>query len=319
MAIIPSRENSGNGASFELTPAQEKVASGLDFESLKEYLRACAAEANVIDYDARTGEVSEPSRPTPKTSAERVPVTINGKTVTKIAEWRTSDGEAGRQLAINAAQAAGARELMTDSGQQQHQDEPDTFQGVIFDTVSSRYRDGKTGAFLSDADAKRLIAQSSVDGAELSRQADLEMKFRRGELTAAQYIAASGCVQQAIDAQIQDEWQQATEAALAEDGPLSDWPGSPDGKLLEQLSQRIQDLGLENAQNRVSALAEAWASLKAEMEQSEQATIDAEFEKEYSAAVTKEQQNFVLAKYFKGRTVHSMSPDEQAASGYWGR
>jgi hypothetical protein len=300
MAIIPPNSHAGSGASFELNAEQNKVASGLNFEELKEYLRACAAEANVIDYDARTGEVSAPSRPTPPTTAETVKFAINGKEVVRVAEWRTSDGEAGRQLAINAAQSAALREAM--GGQTQHQDEPDTFQGVIFDTVSSRYRDGKTGAFLSDADAKRLIQQSTVDGRELARQSELELRFKRGEITSEQYLRESGAVERVLEAREIQSWTEATEAAIAEGGPLEDWPGSSDGVLLERLGKKIEELGLENCQNRISALAEAWSALKEEIQAAEESKVMTEYEKELAACTSRQQIDEVQQRYFHNRT-----------------
>jgi hypothetical protein len=306
MSIIGNKEASGAGSPITLTPEQEAHIATLPFEEIKNYLRECAAEQNIIDLDSQGG-VSMPSRPTPLTSAERVEVNVNGQTHVKIAEWRTSDGDLGRKLAVDAAQKAAIAEAM--GATQQTPEERaaaaaaavSPFKNLVYDPIAKRYR-AQDGTFLSDAQAQQLVKESSVAGVELARQTELELKFKRGEITSDQYLRESGAVDRVLDQREVQSWSDATTEATAEGGPLEDWPGSPDGVLLERLGKKIEELGLENAQNKVSALAEAWSALRAEMEESEDAKAMSEYEKELAACTSREQIDEVQQRYFAGRT-----------------
>ena len=55
MSIIGNKEASGAGSPITLTPEQEAHVATLPFEEIKNYLRECAAEQNIIDLDSQGG------------------------------------------------------------------------------------------------------------------------------------------------------------------------------------------------------------------------------------------------------------------------
>ena len=105
-------------------------------------------------------------------------------------------------------------------------------------------------------------------------QSELELKFKRGEVTAAEYIKQSGIMESyladqgiSIDAmkgaiektqnsQYEESWAQATTEFLKH----SDWPGGD--RNLALISDKLIVLGLADAKDKVAALAQAWNSMK---------------------------------------------------------
>jgi hypothetical protein len=126
----------------------------------------------------------------------------------------------------------------------------------------------------------RFVARNGepVDdgGAEAARQTELELKFRRGELSIKEYLAESGAVgsyledagvsmedlratAQQRDAEIYaHDWQQATQTFLA--GPGGDWPGGEANKI--NLQNALVALDLMDAEDKVGALVTAFDYMK---------------------------------------------------------
>jgi hypothetical protein len=126
-------------------------------------------------------------------------------------------------------------------------------------------RDPITGQFISNPEPNP------------AEQYELEMKMKRGEITVQQYLNQSGELARAFDrlsrerlgldpnevrsANFQKSWASAaTEFLDSEAG--SDWPGGDANK--EILGLKLTELGLTDAEDKVAALATAYAHLKAE-------------------------------------------------------
>ena len=121
-----------------------------------------------------------------------------------------------------------------------------------------------TGAF----ETVRRRMQEAGDEAE--RQAELRLKFERGELSPADYLEQSGAldvalaergfdVERASNDQLEKSWAEATEEFL--NGPAgSDWPGGPQN--LKIIGSQIIAMGLQDAENKVAALSTAWEEMK---------------------------------------------------------
>jgi hypothetical protein len=126
----------------------------------------------------------------------------------------------------------------------------------------------------------RFVARNGepVDdgGAEAARQTELELKFRRGELSIKEYLAESGAVgsyledagvsmedlrasaQQRDAAIYEQDWQTATAAFLA--GPGAEWPGGNANKT--NLQNALVALDLMDADDKVGALVKAYEYMK---------------------------------------------------------
>ena len=242
-------------------------------------------------------------------------VGVGGKTYEFHGE---TDAEAQAKLNEFIAQTLGQKPV-TEQQTQIQQEQP---LELVYDPISRNYRDSK-GRFVSDDVARNIIEGHEQEANESYRELQLEQEIKtkllRGEISLTQAMDEAHIVEKAIDRREQQSWADATAAVLQEDGPLADWPGSPDGKLLDALGNKIQELGLDNASDRVAALAQAWEALKADAEAAQQETTDAEYQKELAQCTSRAEIDEVTRKYFAGRTKHGMDPNELAARGFWGQ
>jgi hypothetical protein len=137
------------------------------------------------------------------------------------------------------------------------------------------------------ADAAR---QQAAADAEVARRADVELKFKRGEITAAQYIEETGAMADylskqgiSIDAlkstvehnqsnQFEKSWEQATTEFL--NSPSGrDWPGGERNKYM--IGLQLAALGLTEAEDKVAALAQAYQVMKQSQLIFKDETVDA--------------------------------------------
>lgn len=130
------------------------------------------------------------------------------------------------------------------------------------------------------------IAQKAAEDAAAAK-ADLELKFKRGEISASDYIEQSGAVdeyltkkgipvdalkdvvEQRQNSKVEQSWADAT-AAFLQSPSGADWPGG--ARNLEVIGLKIQSLtfvdangqvrSLVDAPDKVAALAQAYASMK---------------------------------------------------------
>ena len=112
---------------------------------------------------------------------------------------------------------------------------------------------------------------------DVAARAELELQFRRGDITTADYIERSGAMadylakqgvpleslKEVIDlsqnAQETQSWADATEEFL--NGPVgSDWPGGD--KNLRLIGEKLIVLGLVDATDKIAALAQAYEAMK---------------------------------------------------------
>lgn len=106
---------------------------------------------------------------------------------------------------------------------------------------------------------------------ELLRKSELELKFKRGEIDTATYLAESGAIEQHLASQgidmdvlrkatVTPSWEKATTAFL--NSPAgSDWPGGEANKL--KMAQLIEENGLADAPDKTAAMAAVYGYMKA--------------------------------------------------------
>jgi len=141
-------------------------------------------------------------------------------------------------------------------------------------------------------------------GAEIARQSELELKFRRGEISVKEYIEQSGAVTEFLESQgvpldelrevaglrqahaFEQDWVAATETFLA--GPGGDWPGGNANKT--NLQNALVALGLMDADDKVGALVQAYEYMKQNnaLLPYEQANVSAAIQKELATASPQE-------------------------------
>jgi hypothetical protein len=141
-------------------------------------------------------------------------------------------------------------------------------------------------------------------GAEIARQSELELKFRRGEISVKEYIEQSGAVTEFLESQgvpldelrevaglrqahaFEQDWVAATETFLA--GPGGDWPGGNANKT--NLQNALVALGLMDADDKVGALVQAYEYMKQNnaLIPYEQANVSAAIQKELATASPQE-------------------------------
>lgn len=113
--------------------------------------------------------------------------------------------------------------------------------------------------------------------ADAAAKAELELKFKRGEISTADYLEQSGAyedflakkglsidalkatVEQTQTAQYEKSWQQATEEFLHSTAG-ADWPGGTRNR--EQLGMRLAAMNLTDAEDKVGALILAYNEMK---------------------------------------------------------
>ena len=122
------------------------------------------------------------------------------------------------------------------------------------------------------AEAERRAAEERA-----SNLADLELKFKRGEISTADYIEQSGAmdeflakkgvplsalkeaVDQTQNSQFEKSWAQATEEFLRSPAG-ADWPGG--NQNLQIIGMQIQSMNLLDAPDKVAALVRAYNAMK---------------------------------------------------------
>lgn len=224
-------------SAVELTPEQEQHISTLSMEEVKEYLKECAVDQGLVTRDVYSPDVLIPTeRPTPKRFARTV--TING--VKRYVEANSEDE-------LNKAEIELYRSLQADSNN-----------GTSAATEQSRDSNGR---FVSEEDAS----------AEVARRAELDLKFRRGELSVEQYLAENPAVLNEymkrnfnLDAQeiqgksFEKSWADATSEFLAQ----SDWPGGD--KNQRMMVEILEANNLQDSEDKVAALREVYDYMRKE-------------------------------------------------------
>lgn len=142
--------------------------------------------------------------------------------------------------------------------------------------VKDTYDASVTSSVVDPAVAAAAAKKAAEDAAVF--KADLELKFKRGEITTSDYLEQSGALKEYLEKQgvpldalresvnrTQDSaeaqsWEDATKEFL--NGPAGkDWPGGDNN--LEIIGLKLQSLNLVDAKDKVAALAQAYAAMKA--------------------------------------------------------
>ncbi|MFZ0977888.1 MAG: hypothetical protein WAN23_00680 [Candidatus Acidiferrales bacterium] len=270
-------------------------------------MRAAAIQVGVVKPDALNPtvlhEVPVSQVAQPRSFAKTL--VINGQK--HVVEATTEQGLVDAELAY-------MREIF---GQTAEHDEPakEVFTNVVYDPVSKRYR-GPDGLFLTDEQARQMLAQTQTDGVEAARQADLELKFKRGEISAAQYIEASGVIDTIANKRVEQSWAAATQEFLNSDFG-ADWAGGDAN--VERMGKMLKKMGLTESEDKVAALAAAYQAMQEEDAETDQQKVDADYAKELAACTSRAEIDEVTRRYFAGRTCNGMDPDTLASSGFWNR
>jgi hypothetical protein len=122
----------------------------------------------------------------------------------------------------------------------------------------------------ADAVKQQFTNRKSAEHIALEK-AEWERKLRIGQATAAEYLENTGAIdeylkrrgldiQQIANERYTQSWADASAAFLKD--PANDWPGGPENMRL--IGMKIQSLGLEETDDKVAALKQAYSALKEE-------------------------------------------------------
>lgn len=141
--------------------------------------------------------------------------------------------------------------------------------------IASAFRPNETTPTVDPAIAQKAAADAAA--AKAAADAELELRFKRGELSASQYLEQSGAVAEylakqgipveELRAQVEQSrgnkeiqsWEEATTVFKNTIG--ADWPGGERNR--EILGYKLAELGLTDASDKVAALGQAFAAMKA--------------------------------------------------------
>jgi hypothetical protein len=141
--------------------------------------------------------------------------------------------------------------------------------------IASAFRPNETTPTVDPAIAQKAAADAAA--AKAAANAELELKFKRGELSATEYLEQTGAVAEylakqgipveELRAQIEQSrgnkeiqsWEEATEVFKRTVG--ADWPGGNRNR--EILGYKLAELGLTDSSDKVAALGQAFAAMKA--------------------------------------------------------
>jgi hypothetical protein len=230
---------SANDSRIQLTPEQEKHISKIQPEEIKQYLRTIAESQGLIYRDAFDHNIiHEVENPT-------------------LAPTRFT-----RNVRIDA------REIAVEADSELELERK----------VGDMYRGAQAVREEEAATTTRQAAPTATESAEqIANRVELELAFKRGTITTQEYLERSGAVTEYLEKQgvpIEDlreavqeksstrfekSWANATQEFLnSREG--ADWPGGNEN--LEIIGQKLQQLGLTDAEDKVQALAQAYAAMK---------------------------------------------------------
>lgn len=126
------------------------------------------------------------------------------------------------------------------------------------------------------AEAAANVAAAKAEEAKAAARTELELQFKRGEITTAVYLEQSGAMDEYLvskglsiaalketvdrheSAKFEQSWEDATTEFLKGSG--STWPGGARNK--EMMGLQIAALGLSDAKDKVAAFSAAFAEMK---------------------------------------------------------
>ena len=225
------------------------IKDTLDPASLKQLILAEAERQATAAQDAATTQAA----------ADAAKAAADAKAAETPADFSRTETIGGREFAFTATSELELERMITQAykvayGVQPTQTVPDVVE-------------------VSDAD------KAAIAAAQAAEKAELELKFKRGDISASEYIEQSGAikeylekvgipldelrntVEQGRNKAFEQSWEQATEEFL-HSAAGADWPGGE--KNTELIGLKMAALGLVNADDKVAAMAQAYQALKAE-------------------------------------------------------
>jgi hypothetical protein len=232
-----------NDSPIKVTPEMEAaLAECFSAEDIKKVFRDAMLEQNLVEADPFDPSMLHPREEAAPATRFGAKITINGKT--HVAEG-SSQAEADAKIAE-----------------------------IIRAATHPTTRDDQ-GRFTADQGRRdEAAAKAAADGAVAA--AELELKFKRGEITTADYLEQSGAMEQffakkginlsdveesaqkAAGERITQSWQEATTEFLNSAGG-SDWPGGEENKA--QLSKILVEMNATEYPNAEN-LRRAYAYMK---------------------------------------------------------
>jgi hypothetical protein len=271
---------------IKLTPAQEAEVMKLNsVQEINQFMRdAALAQSLVRPLDAAHPDILvDVLQPTRKTAT----IALDGQTY----EFSADSDEELTRLQLEFMRGRNNNEAAATT----------TAKTVAPKTEPVR---DNTGRFATQKDP----ALSAAD------KATLELKFKRGEISASDYLLQSGAMEEYVErlqeragqAAVQS-WAQATEAF--KQGPGANWPGGDNNR--ERLGHKLAELGLTEATDKVDALTQAWRAMQAE---------DAlkNYKEEMSKANSHAEMEAVRAKYFPQIGIGTNAGGVNGGGGYFG-
>ena len=227
------------------------IKDTLDPASLKQLILAEAERQATAAQDAATTQAAA--------DAAKAAADAAAKAAETPADFSRTETIGGREFAFTATSELELERMITQAykvayGVQPTQTVPDVVE-------------------VSDAD------KAAIAAAQAAEKAELELKFKRGDISASEYIEQSGAikeylekvgipldelrntVEQGRNKAFEQSWEQATEEFL-HSAAGADWPGGE--KNTELIGLKMAALGLVNADDKVAAMAQAYQALKAE-------------------------------------------------------
>lgn len=235
-------------SAIKVTPDVEaKLTTLVSSDEIRAYLAEVAVEQQLVTRDRFSPDILIPTEPgtAPRTFG-RV-LNINGFEHTV---------EAPSEIELERRVNALLRE---------------TFESGNTPSGAAPARDANTGRFVSAEDRGKA---DEVRQAEILRQSEVELKFKRGELSTADYLARSGAIERHLESQgisveelrtstaekqnqrFTQSWATATEEFLKSPAG-ADWPGGEANKVkLGQILQANPELADQPSVETLSAVYE---------------------------------------------------------------
>jgi hypothetical protein len=217
---------------------EEKIAAATSQAEIETLMHDAARAQQLVRPDLFDETILIPVDPSERSAAPQ----RFTKTVTIDGTFHTINGNSAEDL--SAAEVALYREVFSQPSDATNRTEP--------------ARDSQTGRFLPAPEPE----QSDAD---LARETALEIQFRNGSITMAEFIEKSGAIERyearRETQQIIGGWQESVSEFL--NSPAgADWPGGTD--MMKRIGEVLQEkMGVEREPSAEN-LARAWAIIKQE-------------------------------------------------------
>lgn len=269
-------------SAIRLTADDEAKIATMDGEQIKLFMREVALRDHLISLDPYSGDpIPTPlADNAPKRFAKTISVKIDGVPHKEIVE---ADSPEALLRAENDYLARLLAEPASQSSEPMRSEQP---------------REAATGRFASPT------PDDDADAADIAARAEIELRFKRGEISTDQYLAESGAIErhlQSIGVDIpelqQRGWENATEEFRARH---PEWQGGEAAK--SAMANAVISLGLDSEPS-VATLEKAYNHLLStnSLPANPELQREQEYLKALDAATDPRQVHEITAKYYGGR------------------